>query len=147
MTQINDVMKTLDFDYLGRGLHAVTDKDFLELINDENTVFLDVRTDQELACSAYPWAKHIPLHQLPQRVGELPKDKLLVPFCSSVFRASIAWAWLKAKGFEQVKTLVIGTETIATLLKPTPLMLAGLHQAVPKPVAGTRATRQCRAGN
>lgn len=135
MMKINDVMQDLDFAYLGSGEHAVTGQDFLELIKDDNVLFLDVRTDEELGCSAYLWAKHIPVHQLPDRVAELPKDKLIVPFCSSVFRASIAWAWLKSKGFEQVKTLVIGTENIATLLKPGSLfaMGAGLYQSMAVP--------------
>ncbi len=147
MHKIYEVMQELDFEYLGAGKHAVTERDFLQLVNDENTFFLDVRTDEELSCSIYPWAYHIPLHELPDRIHELPKDKLIVPFCSSVFRASITWAWLKGKGFEQTKTLIIRTETIATLLKPGSLFAVSDDLDIPvSPTMQNKATLQCCAG-
>jgi len=145
MTKIHEVMQELDFEYLGAGKHAVTERDFLGMVHDKNVFFLDVRTDEELGCSSYPWAYHIPLHQLPGRIEELPKDKLIVPFCSSVFRASITWAWLKGKGFEQVKTLIIGTETIATLLKPASLFAMGNSLSTPVSRSTYSKTPQCCA--
>jgi len=118
-------LKELSFEYLASGKHCVTEKEFLNLIASKEALFLDVRTDEEQNYSVYPWATHIPLHTLPERINELPKDKLIVPFCSSVFRASITWAWLKSKGFENVRTLTLSTEEIATLIKPTPLFNQG----------------------
>lgn len=121
MQLINTVLREMNFDYFGSGQHNVTGKDFLAHIKSEDALFLDVRTDDEQQFSVYPWAHHIPLHELPARLDELPEDKLIIPFCSSVFRASIAWTWLKAKGFARVKTLTMSTEEIATHIKPTPI--------------------------
>lgn len=145
MNKINVAIQELDFNFLGSGKHAVTERDFFNLLSDDNAFFLDVRTDEELGCSSYPWAHHIPVHQLPERIKELPKDKLIVPFCSSVFRASIAWAWLKDKGFDNVRTLTISTEAIATLLKPGSLFAQGEKLNIPSP-APQVASAQCCAG-
>lgn len=125
MINIHNPLRELSFEYLASGKHCVTGKEFLSLITSKEALFLDVRTDEEQEYSVYPWATHIPLHTLPERINELPKDKLIVPFCSSVFRASITWAWLKSKGFKNVRTLMLSTEEIATLIKPTPLFNQG----------------------
>lgn len=121
MTDTHSPLKELSFEYVGSGKHCVTGKEFLGLIASNEAIFLDVRSDEEQEYSVYPWATHIPLHALPERIEELPKDKLIIPFCSSVFRASITWFYLKSKGFTNVRTLTLSTEEIATLNKPTPL--------------------------
>ncbi|NDV25071.1 rhodanese-like domain-containing protein [Desulfovibrio sp. JC010] len=123
MSDLGSVLKEMNFSYLGNGKHCVTGSEFHKLLKVDDVLFLDVRTDEEQLYSKYPWAEHIPLHDLPSRVGELPEDKLIVPFCSSVFRASIAWGWLRAKGFSRVRTLILSTEEISTLIKPTPLIM------------------------
>lgn len=125
MINIHIPLRELSFEYLASGKHCVTGTEFLSLIASKEALFLDVRTDEEQNYSVYPWATHIPIHTLPERINEIPKDKLIVPFCSSVFRASITWAWLKSKGFENVRTLTLSTEEIATLIKPTPLFNQG----------------------
>ena len=125
MTDTHNPLKELSVEYLGEGKHCVTGKEFHSLIASKEAVFLDVRSDEEQEYSVYPWATHIPLHALPEKVAELPKDKLIVPFCSSVFRASITWFYLKSKGFSNVRTLTLSTEEIATLIKPTPLYNQG----------------------
>ncbi|OBQ54501.1 rhodanese-like domain-containing protein [Halodesulfovibrio spirochaetisodalis] len=114
-------LKELSFENLAKGTHCVTQTEFHSLLASDDAIFLDVRTDEEQEYSVYPWAKHIPLHALPERIGELPDHKLIIPFCSSVFRASMVWFYLKSKGFTQVRTLTLSTEQIATLIKPTPL--------------------------
>lgn len=121
MSTLDNALREMNEKYLGSGEHCITGKEFLSSIASDDVCFLDVRTDEEQKFSVYPWAKHIPIHMLPERLDELPKDKLIVPFCSSVFRASIVWGWLKAKGFTNVRTLTLSTEEIATLIKPTPL--------------------------
>lgn len=125
MKTLDTAIRELDCAYLASGKHCVTASEFLPLTKSEDTLFLDVRTDEENEYSRYPWALHIPLHKLPESIDRLPKDKLIVPFCSSVFRASLVWGWLKAKGFTNVRTLTLSTEQIATLLKPTPLFNRG----------------------
>ena len=45
-------------------------------------------------------AIHIPLGQLESRLGELPKDKVILTACRSGGRASRALALLESKGFK-----------------------------------------------
>ena len=49
---------------------------------DENTVFLDVRENMEVAAYALPNAQHIPLGQLRNRLDELDPNQEIVTFCA-----------------------------------------------------------------
>ena len=64
-------------------------------------VVLDVREDAELVeTGTVKGAIHIPLGQLEARLGELPKDKVILTACRSGGRASRALALLESKGFK-----------------------------------------------
>ncbi|OFJ51129.1 MBL fold metallo-hydrolase [Mycolicibacterium grossiae] len=52
-------------------------------------VVLDVRQSQEFAASRIPGAVNIPLHELPDRIDELPDGQVWV-HCASGYRSSIA---------------------------------------------------------
>jgi rhodanese-related sulfurtransferase len=66
-----------------------------------DVVVLDVREDAELAeTGTVKGAVHIPLGQLEARLGELPKDKVILTACRSGGRASRALTLLEAKGFK-----------------------------------------------
>jgi rhodanese-related sulfurtransferase len=66
-----------------------------------DVVVLDVREPSELAeTGTVKGAIHIPLGQLESRLGELPKDKVILTACRSGGRASRAMALLDAKGFK-----------------------------------------------
>ena len=41
----------------------------------------DVRTDNEYAQGSVPGFVHIPLHELRERIGELPKEKPVYVHC------------------------------------------------------------------
>jgi rhodanese-related sulfurtransferase len=64
-------------------------------------VVLDVREDAELVeTGTVKGAIHIPLGQLESRLGELPKDKVILTACRSGGRASRALTLLESKGFK-----------------------------------------------
>ena len=64
-------------------------------------VVLDVREDAELVeTGTVKGAIHIPLGQLEARLGELPKDKVILTACRSGGRASRALTLLESKGFK-----------------------------------------------
>lgn len=65
-----------------------------------NGLLLDVRDLRELAVESVPGAVHIPLPELRQRLGELPKDKELLVFCRSGQRAYYATRILLQNGFK-----------------------------------------------
>ena len=64
-------------------------------------VVLDVREDSELIeTGTVKGAIHIPLGQLESRLGELPKDKVILTACRGGGRASRALTLLEGKGFK-----------------------------------------------
>jgi len=78
-----------------------------ELISDgADLVIVDVRNVRILdhqGWTAMPSATLIPLEELETRVGELPKDKLIVTTCMTGFRSEPAREFLKRHGFERVE--------------------------------------------
>ena len=62
-----------------------------------SVVIVDVRRDLEWADSHIEGALHIPLHELPGRLAELPDGELWV-HCRSGYRAAIAASLLDAAG-------------------------------------------------
>lgn len=69
----------------------------------DDAVVLDVREPDEWAAGHAPGAVHIPLGELPERVGELPEtDDALPIVCRSGGRSGRAVQWLAAQGFDVV---------------------------------------------
>ena len=68
---------------------------------DPDLVVLDVRLAGEWQESHLRGARHLPIHELPRRVDELPDERLWV-HCTSGFRAAVAASWLAARGREAV---------------------------------------------
>jgi rhodanese-related sulfurtransferase len=71
----------------------------------DNLVLLDIRTPAEVAQGAIPNASHIPMHLLPVRASELPKDKDLVLYCRSGARSYHACQFLAQQGFANALNL------------------------------------------
>jgi hydroxyacylglutathione hydrolase len=63
---------------------------------------LDVRSPEELAKGRVPGAMHIFIAHLAERLDELDRDKTIVTYCGSGYRASIAASLLKKAGFAKV---------------------------------------------
>jgi rhodanese-related sulfurtransferase len=82
-----------------------------QLINRGKTSILDVSTDAEYAAGHLRDAKHIPLKDLPGRIGELDKFKgrTVVVVCQTGVRSAKAAAILQKAGFEDVVSLEGGT--------------------------------------
>lgn len=73
-------------------------------------VLLDVRTPTEVKAGTIPGAINIPVDQLRDRLGELPKDKGLLVFCQVGLRGYVACRILTQKGF-QCRNLTGGYKT------------------------------------
>jgi rhodanese-related sulfurtransferase len=65
-------------------------------------VLLDVRESEEWQAGHIEGAVHIPLGQLPTRLGELPPDGEIVVVCRSGARSAQAVAWLNQNGADAV---------------------------------------------
>jgi rhodanese-related sulfurtransferase len=89
------------------GMKQIGPMDATRLSNRDNAVFLDIRDDGEYGSGHIPQAIHIPLKQLPQRIGELDKFKSgpLIAYCRSGSRTLGVGGVLKKHGFENVYNL------------------------------------------
>lgn len=70
-----------------------------------NTWVLDVRSDKERASGQIQDAMHIPLGELRDRTGEVPKGAAIIVVCGSGYRSSIAASLLQAAGFANVSSM------------------------------------------
>jgi rhodanese-related sulfurtransferase len=70
---------------------------------DEGAQLVDVRADHEWEAGHIGGAKHVPLPELPQRTGEIEKDRPVVVYCRGGNRSSMATAALTDAGYEAVK--------------------------------------------
>lgn len=69
----------------------------------DDAVVLDVREQDEFDAGHAPSAVHIPLAELPARVGELPDvDDALPVVCRSGGRSGRAVQWLAGQGYDVV---------------------------------------------
>lgn len=72
----------------------------LSVMLEEGTAQLvDIRFKEEFAVWHMPMAINIPLSELPSRLGELDKSKLIVTACPHKDRAIMARTFLKLKGY------------------------------------------------
>lgn len=72
----------------------------MSLPESERPLILDVRTTGEFAHGAIPGARHIPVDELRDRLGELPKDRLIACYCQIGQRGYLATRILLQRGFE-----------------------------------------------
>lgn len=71
----------------------------IEELKEKNAFFLDVREDFELATGTIEGSVQIPLNQLRDRLGELPKDKTIYVYCQVGQRGYNATCVLEQAGF------------------------------------------------
>ena len=121
MSDLNQILKEMDFLFFGSGEHSMSIEGMRKVLGNDHFLFLDVRTDEEIRYLSFPFALHIPLNELPERLSEVPRDKFIITFCSSVFRGAMAYTYLLANGYEEVKGLTASSEDMAQALKPGPL--------------------------
>ena len=95
----------LDLSFWGTAQHKVTPAQFFDQQQSEGAVLLDLRSPEEVGQLALPFALHIPINELPSRWQELPTDRLVATFCSSVTRAVVAWVYLQLRGLDKVRIL------------------------------------------
>ena len=75
------------------------------LAGGEDILLLDIRTEGEVAQGVLPGAQHLPMHLIPLRISEFPKDKEIVLYCRSGARSYHACAYLTQQGYHNVVNL------------------------------------------
>ena len=71
----------------------------------EDIELLDIRSEAELAQGVLPSAQHLPMHLIPLKIQDLPKDKDIVLYCRSGARSYHACAFLAQQGISNVINL------------------------------------------
>jgi rhodanese-related sulfurtransferase len=72
------------------------------LAADPSTPVVDVREHDEYVAGHVPSASHMPLHTVPVRHDELPRDRRVYVVCAVGGRSGQAVAWLNAQGYDTV---------------------------------------------
>jgi rhodanese-related sulfurtransferase len=75
------------------------------LAKGEDLLLVDIRTPAEVSQGAIPGAMELPMHLIPLRMSELPKDKDVVLYCRSGARSYQACAYLLQQGHPRVLNL------------------------------------------
>lgn len=73
---------------------------FIEAWNAGNAELVDIRIPSEVAVWQLNFGLKIPANELPERLNELPKDKILVVACPMTDRSNMARAYLVNQGFD-----------------------------------------------
>lgn len=69
---------------------------------------VDVREPHEWVAGHAPSARHVPMHELPARLDEIPTEGEVVIACRVGARSAQVTAWLRAQGRENVANLAGG---------------------------------------
>jgi len=124
MTNIDSVMKTMTFDFFGKGKHKVSPS---AIITERDSIFLDVRSKEETDTVAFPLIHHlptltIPTNEIPDRLSEIPRDKRVGIFCASGVRSTMVYLYLQSCGYENVRIIEGGYAELVQELKPGKLL-------------------------
>ena len=118
MEKFDKLLKGFDLEFFGSGKHKISVEKALESHRDNKAVIVDVRTKEEVNHVRFDFALNIPVSDVPERLAEIPFDKKVIVFCSSVVRAAIVYTYLRLKGYADVKILTAGLSEIVGCLKP-----------------------------
>jgi rhodanese-related sulfurtransferase/uncharacterized membrane protein YphA (DoxX/SURF4 family) len=88
-------------------IDMTVDEAYEVYLNDDNFIFVDVRSESEYESGHVKGAAFIPLHEIEDRLAELPKDKSILVYCngSSCNRSGAAARVLVANGYKKVYDL------------------------------------------
>jgi rhodanese-related sulfurtransferase len=104
------------FSYQERKDMKIDSRELVRLIKEKKVQFVDIRFKEEFEAWRMGFAVNIPLNELPKRLNELDKNKLIVTACPHKDRATVAMVYLKTKGFK-AKYLEDGLTGLAEYLR------------------------------
>jgi len=104
------------FDYEIRDEMKIDSKGLVPLLTSGKAILVDVRFVEEVAAWRIGYSLNIPLNELPTRLSELPKNRIIVAACPHKDRSAIAMAYLRSKGYN-AKYLTDGLIGLAEQLR------------------------------
>jgi len=89
-----------NFDYNERKEMKIQIPELLEGYANGKIELIDIRFKEEYEMWHVGIGKHIPLNELPERLDEIDKNKIIVTMCPHYDRAEIARFFLTLKGYK-----------------------------------------------
>jgi rhodanese-related sulfurtransferase len=78
---------------------------------DDDAYLLDVREPDEWSAGHAPGAHHLPMMEIPARMGEIPMDGDVVVVCRSGGRSAQVVGYLLGQGWDNVRNLDGGMQS------------------------------------
>jgi len=104
------------FDYRERSAMKIGIPEMLQLYKQGQAQIIDIRFPEEQQAWRFGFIKSIPINELPDRLKELDKSKLIVTVCPHYDRAEIARTYLTLQGYRS-RYLVEGLLGLADYLR------------------------------
>jgi len=104
------------FDYAERKAMKITSEELVQLLQEGKAQLIDIRFREEFAAWHMGIAHNIPLNELPERLDEIDKEKIVVTACPHKDRAILGRLFLTLNGY-QAKYLVDGLMGMADYLR------------------------------
>lgn len=104
------------FDYQERSDMKIGIAEMLQLYKQGKVQIIDIRFPEEYQAYSFGFIKNIPLNELPGRLSELDKTKIIVTACPHYDRSEIARTFLTLKGYRS-KYLTDGLLGLANYLR------------------------------
>lgn len=111
---MDDFLKSLTLKEIGSLLVSVDQ--FINLFNSDEAILLDVRFPIETRLWGMHFALEIPSNELPDRLAELPKEKIIVCACPLDVRSNLTCQYLLQKGY-RARILTGGLLALADRLR------------------------------
>jgi len=97
-TQLEEYIAS--FDYAARKEMKMDSKGLIKLLKQGKAQLIDIRFPDEYSAWKVGPSKNIPLNELPKRISEIDKNKIIVTACPHKDRATIAMVYLRSKGIK-----------------------------------------------
>lgn len=94
-------------------LQQIAPRELASWLGEESLLLLDVREPWEVALSPFPDALHVPMREIPARIGELAAQRPIVCICHHGARSAQVAMFLQQRGFERVYNLAGGIDAWA----------------------------------
>ncbi len=79
----------------------------------EGALLLDVREQDEVSAVALPGSLHVPMREIPARLGEIPSDRPVLVLCHHGGRSARVTQFLRAQGLVNVTNVAGGIDAWA----------------------------------
>jgi rhodanese-related sulfurtransferase len=89
-----------NFDYKAIKDMKIRTVEMLNMVEDGTAQVIDIRFPEEYEAWHIGFAKNIPINELPDRLNELDKNKVIITACPHNDRANIARMFLMFKGYK-----------------------------------------------